>query len=197
MPARFEGADGKRRLINILADQTLVQHNEAIARKLADRVTIDEFPESKQLYIRGEPGKNVLFLILSGRIDLSIKDRPVATLEPGQFVGEFPILHSSLDYTVSVAARDHCIVASLPEAQLLSLAEEYPEIWRNMAKALAARLRTANTASQSTVAKEPSELTVAQLLGGLKPVQLWSLLAALATLVAGAFTLGGTLFSGP
>ena len=197
MPARFEGADGKRRLIGILADQTLVQHNETIARKLADRVNIEEFPESKQLYIRGEPGKNVLFLILSGRIDLSIKDRPVATLKPGQFVGEFPILHSSFDYTVAVTARDRCIVASLSEAQLLSLANEYPEIWRNMAKALAARLRTANTDSRSTATKVPSELTVAELLGGLKPVQLWSLLAALATLVAGAFTLGGTLFSGP
>lgn len=42
--------------------------------------------------------------------------------------------------------------------------------------------------------KPPSELTVADLLGGLRPTQLWSVLGALAVLVAGAFALGGKLF---
>jgi hypothetical protein len=45
-------------------------------------------------------------------------------------------------------------------------------------------------------AKPPSELTVGELLGGLKPVQLWSVLVALAALVAGAFALGGKLVGG-
>lgn len=45
-------------------------------------------------------------------------------------------------------------------------------------------------------AKPASELTVAELVGGLKPTQLWSVLAALAVLVAGAFALGGRLFGG-
>jgi hypothetical protein len=45
--------------------------------------------------------------------------------------------------------------------------------------------------------KPPADLTVAELLGGLKPVQLWSVLGALAALVAGAFALGGKLFGGP
>lgn len=44
--------------------------------------------------------------------------------------------------------------------------------------------------------KAPSELTVAELLGGLKPTQLWSVLGALAALIAGAFALGGKLFGG-
>jgi len=44
--------------------------------------------------------------------------------------------------------------------------------------------------------KTPSDLTVAELLGGLKPVQLWSVLVALAALIAGAFALGGKVFGG-
>lgn len=44
--------------------------------------------------------------------------------------------------------------------------------------------------------KAASELTVAELIGGLKPTQLWSVLGALAVLVAGAFALGGKLFGG-
>jgi hypothetical protein len=43
-------------------------------------------------------------------------------------------------------------------------------------------------------AANPSEMTVGQLLGGLKPTQLWSLLGTLAALVGGAFALGGKLF---
>ena len=197
MTERFEGADGKRKLIKILSDQALVQHNEAIACKLAELVSVEEVPETKQIYVRGEPG-NVLFLILSGRIDLSVQGEPIAALEPGQFVGEFPILNSSLDYTVSVVARQKSVIASLSESQFLSLASDHPEIWRNMAKELANRLQSANVTKQlAAPAKAPSELTIAELLGGLKPVQLWSVLGALAALVAGAFALGSKLFGGP
>lgn len=49
---------------------------------------------------------------------------------------------------------------------------------------------------QAAPSKAPADLTVAELLGGLKPVQLWSVLVALAALVAGAFALGGRLFGG-
>jgi hypothetical protein len=38
--------------------------------------------------------------------------------------------------------------------------------------------------------KSPADLTVRELVGGLRPAQLWSLLVGLAALVAGAFTLG-------
>jgi hypothetical protein len=39
----------------------------------------------------------------------------------------------------------------------------------------------------------PSEMTIAQILGGLKAAQLWSLLVALAAVIAGAFALGAKL----
>jgi hypothetical protein len=53
------------------------------------------------------------------------------------------------------------------------------------------------TPKKVSASKSPSDLTVAELLGGLKPVQLWSVLVALAAIVAGAFALGGKLFGGP
>jgi hypothetical protein len=53
------------------------------------------------------------------------------------------------------------------------------------------------TPKKAFSSKTPSDLTVAELLGGLKPVQLWSMLVALAGVVAGAFALGGKLFGGP
>lgn len=47
-----------------------------------------------------------------------------------------------------------------------------------------------------TVSKTASDFTVAELIGGLKPTQLWSVLVALAALVAGAFAVGARLFGG-
>ena len=48
----------------------------------------------------------------------------------------------------------------------------------------------ANTPSPPT---NLSEMTIAQILGGLKAGQLWSLLVALAAVIAGAFALGSKL----
>ncbi|AOW12148.1 hypothetical protein LPB72_14335 [Hydrogenophaga crassostreae] len=43
---------------------------------------------------------------------------------------------------------------------------------------------------------DPAELSVGELLGSMKPAQLWSLLGTAAALLAGAFALGGKLFGG-
>ncbi|MBC7983296.1 MAG: hypothetical protein H7Y02_05505 [Candidatus Obscuribacterales bacterium] len=48
--------------------------------------------------------------------------------------------------------------------------------------------------AKSVIAKNPTELTVGELFGNMKPGQLWSLLGTLAAVVGGAFALGGKLF---
>jgi hypothetical protein len=50
--------------------------------------------------------------------------------------------------------------------------------------------------TKPTLDKAVTDFTVAELLGSLKPNQLWSLLGALVALVAGAFVLGSKLFGG-
>jgi len=44
-----------------------------------------------------------------------------------------------------------------------------------------------------TLSKSPADLTIRELVGGLRPAQLWGLLASLAALAAGAFTVGAKL----
>lgn len=45
----------------------------------------------------------------------------------------------------------------------------------------------------SKPSRDTTQMTIAELVGSLKPAQLWSLLAALAVLIAGAFSLGAKL----
>lgn len=54
-----------------------------------------------------------------------------------------------------------------------------------------------NVPNKAVSSKTPADLTIGEIVGGLKPVQLWSVLVALAALVTGAFALGGKLFGGP
>ena len=46
-----------------------------------------------------------------------------------------------------------------------------------------------NTPRKPSLARAPSEFTVVELIGGLKPAQLWSVIVALAAVVAGGFAL--------
>jgi len=52
------------------------------------------------------------------------------------------------------------------------------------------------TTSQPSVSKAVENMTVGELVGALKPAQLWSVLGSLAALVTGAFLLGAKLFTG-
>ena len=46
------------------------------------------------------------------------------------------------------------------------------------------------------VQKDPAEYTIGELITGLKPTQLWSLIAAILVLIVGAFSLGAKLIGG-
>jgi hypothetical protein len=54
--------------------------------------------------------------------------------------------------------------------------------------------KMAQPAKKRGQAKAVSEFTMAELVGGLKPAQLWALLTAVVAVVGGAFALGGKVF---
>lgn len=202
MIARFEGKDGKRRLVEVFAEQELVHHNDTIANKLADISEIKELQEGEQLYFRDKPGKKALFFILYGSLDLSDRGKPITIMETGQAVGEFPIVDPSVNYTVTAVAREQSVVAEVSEEQFHSIAKDYPEIWRNMAKMLVKRLRKNNELRQgpSSTAEikpgeiKPGDLTIGKLIKDLPVSQVWTIIvaiiSALATVATVAYKMG-------
>ncbi|HLH98306.1 MAG TPA: hypothetical protein VKW08_24625 [Xanthobacteraceae bacterium] len=52
-------------------------------------------------------------------------------------------------------------------------------------------------ADETKVLKSPADLTIGELIGGLRPAQLWSVLATLVAALAGAFALGARLVGHP
>jgi len=92
------------------------------------------------------------------------------------------LLEKGLDWYVQTVTLDSASLSSATFNGVLAS-------WRQkMVAAPAAQAKPAQPAAL------PQDMTVAQLLGALKPAQLWSTLGALAAALAGAFALGGKLF---
>jgi len=78
------------------------------------------------------------------------------------------------------------------QAQALNTVE-FSGILANWKQKVVARAST-TPAAPAPAAPSAAEMSVGQIVGSLKPAQLWSLLATLGALVAGAFGLGAKLF---
>lgn len=140
MKERYEGREGKARLVAAFADQELVLQKRTLARRLADVAILREYDTGGELYVQGEPGKNNLYFLISGSMELSVKGRPAATIQAKQAFGEFPILDPGLCYTVTIRAKEPSVVAEVSERRFGSIAKRHRKIWKNMARMLMKRL---------------------------------------------------------
>lgn len=137
----------------VFAGQELVQQNRALAGWLTEAAKLETYETGQQVFIEGQPGRNKLYFVLCGSFDLLIKGSPIRILRSGQAVGEFPILNPSLPHTVTIRAREPSGMATVREAEFLLVANRYPDLWRNMAKMLVARLHS--TYERVPVPKDP------------------------------------------
>ena len=134
MLERYKGREGQRRLVELFANQELVLQNRALAKRFAEVAKLKQCKEQEDLYIEGHPANNKLYFILSGTFDLLVKGTVVRQVKSGEVVGEFPVLDPSLRYTVTIRAREPSVVGTVLESQFLASAEQFPDVWRNMAK---------------------------------------------------------------
>ena len=142
--------------------------SEADLQTLAAEATSVELRPGETLFVEGSPS-DAFFVVLSGRISLSMQSAPgsgqrLAALEPGMVLGETSLL---LKGTHSVTARAE------GEAQLLRFSNHHFEelldansipalqVVRNLARVLAARLRSAD-AQIAEMCKDTSASTVAE-----------------------------------
>ena len=137
---QFTGSEGHKNLVRVIADARLVQHNSNVAEQLAKVAKLQEYKTNKIVYSAGQPSKGNLYLIVCGKFDLIIGNT-VLEMTTGETLGEFPAIDPSMTYTVTVRAHEPSVMAVISKNALFSIADKYPEVWRNMAKLLVSRLR--------------------------------------------------------
>jgi hypothetical protein len=71
---------------------------------------------------------------------------------------------------------------------------EFNGVLASWKQKLVSRKARGTSVATSNSSKSPADLTIGELVSGLRPAQLWGILAALATALAGAFALGAKFF---
>jgi len=119
---------------------------------------IKELTEGVVLIQAGQPN-DFLYLILSGRLRIHLKDltlAPIVMLEPGEVVGEMSVFDRQPASAYVVAHEDSRLLV-LDRATIWSLIEIYPIIARNLLFVLAQRLRSGNALVEDWLLERVSE----------------------------------------
>ena len=141
MIERFEGNEGKRKLISEIIKQKALRHNEILAARVVEKSQLKQYNKGDFLIEEGD-SDDCLYFIISGGVDVQIKGQSVATREAPNHVGEMSAIDPSARRSASVLAKEEgAVVLKLSEEDLSEIADDFPFLWRQFALELATRLR--------------------------------------------------------
>lgn len=113
-------------------------------RQISNLVVPTKVAEGRVLMVQGQAGVEA-FVIASGTADVSIDGASVATVGPGQILGEMTLLDRMSLRSATVTASTPMELLVLEPRAFADLIEKHPSVLRRIAVALAARLRAAET----------------------------------------------------
>ncbi|HZU73924.1 MAG TPA: cyclic nucleotide-binding domain-containing protein [Acidimicrobiales bacterium] len=102
-----------------------------------------EVPAGKVIMEEGAPGKE-FFLILDGTAVVRRKNRKVATVGPGQYVGELALL-TRMPRDSTVLADSDMRLLVLGQREFSAVLDDVPGLSHKLLEAMATRLRDADT----------------------------------------------------
>jgi len=140
MKKRFEGTDGQRRLIAALQSCPLVEHNEALAARLAEAGQLVSFEAGDVIMTQGAEDNDVYF-ILVGQAEVTVNGRHVAIREARATIGEMALLSPTEPRSATVTARNQVVALKVSEPDFHQVTQEHPQVWRVVAQVVAERLR--------------------------------------------------------
>ena len=120
MKERFEGPDGQRRLVAVLASQKIIAGHQGVAAAIAKVATIIELPQGKA-FITEDASDNDIFFILAGAVSVSVKGLEVAVRSASEHVGEMAAIDPSLPRSATCTAKTECVLATISEATLSAI----------------------------------------------------------------------------
>lgn len=106
-----------------------------------DSQDVIEFPAGSVIIEEGEEGDH-MYVVMQGEVLISLKDRLLATVLPGEIVGEMALINSELR-SATVTAKTDCVLASIDHGSFDSLLRHVPEFTIHVMNVLAERLKVA------------------------------------------------------
>ena len=134
---------GKTARIALLAEvplfSTLKKRQLREVAAAADELVLDG---GSVVIHQGEPG-DACYVVASGSLLVDLDKRRVATIGPGDFVGEMALLDGG-DRTATVTAAERCILLAIDRATFSTMLQRSPALAIAMLEVLSARLRRAD-----------------------------------------------------
>lgn len=137
---RFSGERAEARTVDALKDQKTVLGNAEAAGELFARGKVVGFQKGEFLAQEGH-WENDLFFVLAGRVQITIAGFKVAERTAGQHVGEMALIDPSQPRAGSVIALEPTATLVVSEQDFAAVAAHHPDMWRQIAKEVADRLR--------------------------------------------------------
>lgn len=140
MIKRFEGTDGRRRLIETLLDCQLVKSDKALAEDLANTGSLVAIPGGEVFITQGDDDNDIYF-ILTGEVDVSINGRHAAIRKSHDVVGEMAIVNPTEPRSATLTTISDVVTLKVSEPEFSQLADKYSHIWKSLAVMGASKLR--------------------------------------------------------
>jgi CRP/FNR family transcriptional regulator, cyclic AMP receptor protein len=110
--------------------------------KLAETLEEVTFPANHTIFAKGEEG-HLLYILVSGRVEIMLDDLHLAQLEAGAYFGEMALFDSQpRSASVTTVQESKCLVLS--RQQIYQAIKESPAIVINMIRVLVTRIRKLN-----------------------------------------------------
>lgn len=138
--SRFSGDRGKARAIDALKDQKILLGSNEAAEELYARGELICFREGEFLTLEGDWSDSIIF-ILAGRAEVKISGFKVAERNAGHHVGEMSLIDPAHPRSASIVALEPTVGLVVPEEGFAAVASHHPDMWRQIAKQIAERLR--------------------------------------------------------
>ncbi|MEO7323225.1 MAG: TIR domain-containing protein [Dokdonella sp.] len=143
MIERFQGDEGRRRLLAALAEHRIVAHQRELAELLVATGELIEVPAGELFIRQGEHATDVFFII-AGSAEVRVNNKVVANRFAGDHVGEMSAVEPIHPRAATVVARELAVLLKVSEAHFTAAAERFPSMWRTVAATLARRLEQRN-----------------------------------------------------
>jgi CRP/FNR family transcriptional regulator, cyclic AMP receptor protein len=140
MLTRFQGPTGERNLVEVLKGNRLVEHDEELAKRLAQDGELVQFKPTEKLVEQGGVDRD-LYLLLYGDVNVFVNGTYVATRRKGDAVGEMALLDASATRSATLVADSMVVALKVDEPTFYQIANDFPRIYKPIAATLAERLR--------------------------------------------------------
>lgn len=137
---RFSSDRGEALIVEALKEQRIVLGNEEAAEELCARGNLTFFQEGEFIAME-DSWENDLVFILAGTAQITITGFKVAERGAGQHIGEMALIDPSQPRSASAMAMEPTVGLVVSEEDFSAVAAHHPDMWRQIAKEVAQRLR--------------------------------------------------------